>query len=90
MDSSWYNLSSPPSPILQTADFSNLTHAAVNKLETKKTWVEWKVMREYEMLFSTALKNQTNDLCSLIAIYSRYVVGLWWGGVKGRTLESRT
>lgn len=30
-------------------------------------------MREYEMLFSTALKNQTNDLCSLIAIYSRQI-----------------
>ena len=73
LDGSWYNLSSPPSPILQTADFSNLTQLALAKLESKKIWVEWKIMREYEMLFSTALKNQTNDLCSLIAIYSRQI-----------------
>ena len=54
----------------QSPDFVSLSEEAIGDLHTRGTWVEWKILRQYQMLFGEAL-HQIKDACYLIAIDTR-------------------
>ena len=54
----------------QSPDFVSLSEEAVHDLEERGTWVEWKLLRQYQMLFTESL-GQIKDTCYLIAIDTR-------------------
>ena len=54
----------------QSPDFVSLSDEAVRDLEERGTWLEWKIMRQYQMLFTEALQ-AIKDTCYLVAIDTR-------------------
>lgn len=54
----------------QSPDFVSLSDHAVGDIESRRTWLEWKALRQYQMLFNEGLL-QMKDLCYLIAINTR-------------------
>ncbi|MEZ4451196.1 MAG: DUF2254 family protein [Nannocystaceae bacterium] len=54
----------------QSPDFVSLSRDAISDLSDRGIWLEWKVLRQYQMLFSEGL-SQIKDLCYLIAIDTR-------------------
>ena len=54
----------------QSPDFVSLSHEAVGDLRERGTWLEWKILRQYQMVFTESL-TQIKDVCYLIAIDTR-------------------
>ncbi len=54
----------------QSPDFVSLSDEAVRDIEQRETWLEWKILRQYQMLFTEGLLHM-KDLCYLIAINTR-------------------
>ncbi len=54
----------------QSPDFVSLSDEAVDDLRRRATWLEWKILRQYQMLFGEGL-GQIKDSCYLIAIDTR-------------------
>ncbi|MCB9717373.1 MAG: DUF2254 domain-containing protein [Myxococcales bacterium] len=54
----------------QSPDFVSLSDDAIEDLRRRTTWLEWKIMRQYQMLFGEGL-GQIKDTCYLIAIDTR-------------------
>ncbi len=54
----------------QSPDFVSLSDDAIGDIESRRTWLEWKALRQYQMLFNEGLL-QMKDLCYLIAINTR-------------------
>ena len=63
----WFRI---PSWNRQSPDFVSLSDDAVGDIERRRTWLEWKVLRQYQMLFAEGLISM-KDLCYLIAINTR-------------------
>ncbi|MCA9637777.1 MAG: DUF2254 domain-containing protein, partial [Myxococcales bacterium] len=63
----WHRI---PQWLRQSPDFVSLSREAVADLAERQIWLEWKVLRQYQMLFSEGL-SQIKDLCYLIAIDTR-------------------
>eukprot|EP00002_Diphylleia_rotans_P022025 TRINITY_DN4308_c0_g1_i1.p1 TRINITY_DN4308_c0_g1~~TRINITY_DN4308_c0_g1_i1.p1 ORF type:complete len:3393 (-),score=695.10 TRINITY_DN4308_c0_g1_i1:362-10540(-) len=53
-------------------DFITMQDEFVNLLQLRHTWVEWKVLRQFQNLFSDAIK-QLQDLCYIIGIHTRRI-----------------
>ncbi|PRP91819.1 hypothetical protein ENSA5_52560 [Enhygromyxa salina] len=54
----------------QSPDFVSLSDEAVDDLRNRGTWLEWKILRQYQMLYGEGLERM-KDLCYLIAINTR-------------------
>jgi hypothetical protein len=54
----------------QSPDFVSLSDEAVDDLHSRQTWLEWKILRQYQMLYGEGLERM-KDLCYLIAINTR-------------------
>jgi hypothetical protein len=54
----------------QSPDFVSLSGEAVADLSERGTWLEWKILRQYQMIFGEGL-TQIKDVCYLIAIDTR-------------------
>lgn len=54
----------------QSPDFVSLSDEAIEDLRRRTTWLEWKILRQYQMLFGESL-GQIKDTCYLIAIDTR-------------------
>nr|WP_255216253.1 DUF2254 family protein [Pseudenhygromyxa sp. WMMC2535] len=54
----------------QSPDFVSLSDEAIEDLRGRGTWLEWKILRQYQMLFGEGLERM-KDLCYLIAINTR-------------------
>ena len=54
----------------QSPDFVSLSDDAIDDLRNRGTWLEWKILRQYQMLYSEGL-GRMKDLCYLIAINTR-------------------
>ena len=67
MTKEWFRISSVNR---QSPDFVSLQQDAVGDLTERRTWLEWKILRQYQMLFSEGL-TQIKDVCYLIAIDTR-------------------
>ncbi len=63
----WHRI---PQWLRQSPDFVSLSRDAIGDLAEREIWLEWKVLRQYQMLFSEGL-HQIKDLCYLIAIDTR-------------------
>lgn len=57
-------------PDRQSPDFVSLSREAIDDLRERRTWLEWKVLRQYQMLFTEG-QSQIKDICYLIAINTR-------------------
>ena len=53
-------------------DFVSLADESLDDLQTKRTWLEWKVLRQYQSIYNEAL-GEMPDINHLIAINTRYV-----------------
>ena len=58
--------------IRQNPDFVAVNPARLDEISKQKTWVEYKVLRQYQMIYNEAL-NRMRDLNYLIAIDTRYL-----------------
>lgn len=58
--------------IRQSPDFLTLAEEAVSSLEEKKTWMEWKILRQYQLLFSESMRLM-KELCYHIAMNTRII-----------------
>jgi hypothetical protein len=67
MKQDWFTI---PDRNRQSPDFVSLPYDAITDLNERKTWLEWKILRQYQMLFSEGL-TQIKDVCYLIAIDTR-------------------
>lgn len=63
----WYRV---PLWVRQSPDFLTLSDPAIEDLKERKTWMEWKILRQYQMLFGESLK-QMKELCYHIAMDTR-------------------
>ncbi len=54
----------------QSPDFVSLSDDAIEDLRRRGTWLEWKILRQFQMLFGEAL-GQIKDTCYLVAIDTR-------------------
>ncbi len=64
---SWHSI---PEWNRQSPDFVSLSDEAVDDLRQRGTWLEWKILRQYQMLYGEGLEDM-KDLCYLIAINTR-------------------
>ncbi|MGD9965402.1 MAG: DUF2254 domain-containing protein [Hyphomonadaceae bacterium] len=58
--------------IRSNPDFVAMDAESLSDLETRRTWVEWKVMRQYLSIYNEAL-NSMRDINYVIAIDTRYI-----------------
>ncbi len=56
----------------ENPDFVAMDPESLRDLETRRTWFEWKVLRQYLGIYNEALSGM-RDICYLIAIDTRYV-----------------
>lgn len=59
-----------PTWMQQNPDFVSLNVKAVGDIEHRHTWLEWKILRQYQMLFGEGLAHN-RDACYLVAIDTR-------------------
>jgi hypothetical protein len=69
MNIEWYDI---PLWIRQSPDFLTLSDEAIEDLRNRKTWMEWKILRQYQMLFSESLKLM-KELAYHIAMNTRII-----------------
>lgn len=67
MVQSWHSI---PDWNRQSPDFVSLSDEAIEDLRQRGTWLEWKILRQYQMLYGEGLEDM-KDLCYLIAINTR-------------------
>ncbi len=65
----WYDIGGS---IRQNPDFVAMDPESLEDLEQRRTWVEWKVMRQYLGIYNEALA-EMRDINYLIAIDTRYI-----------------
>ncbi len=65
----WFRLGKP---VRNNPDFVAMDPESLEDLEARRTWVEWKVLREYLGIYREAM-TQMPDINYLIAIDTRYV-----------------
>ncbi len=53
-------------------DFIALTPSSLAEMDAKHTWLEWKVLRQYQLIYNEALQN-TPDINHLVSINTRYI-----------------
>jgi len=67
MSKDWYNI---PKWNRHSPDFVSLSNEAIGDLAHRETWLEWKLLRQYQMLFGESL-GHIKDSSYLIAIDTR-------------------
>ena len=65
----WFSVSGQ---LARNPDFVVMASESVDEISTDRTWVEWKILRQYELIFNEAADNMT-ELCQLVAINTRYI-----------------
>jgi hypothetical protein len=65
----WFNVGKG---IRANPDFVAMDPESLHDLEQRRTWVEWKVMRQYLGIYNEALSTM-RDICYLVAIDTRYI-----------------
>jgi hypothetical protein len=54
MKAQWFQI---PGWIKQSPDFLIMSDEAIDQLTSRQTWLEWKVLRQYQMLFDESIKS---------------------------------
>eukprot|EP01116_Phalansterium_solitarium_P022085 TRINITY_DN7166_c0_g1_i1.p1 TRINITY_DN7166_c0_g1~~TRINITY_DN7166_c0_g1_i1.p1 ORF type:complete len:722 (-),score=241.38 TRINITY_DN7166_c0_g1_i1:267-2432(-) len=63
----WFVL---PDWVRQSPDFLTLSDEAIETITDKKTWIEWKILRQYQLVFTESLKHM-KEMCYHIAMNTR-------------------
>jgi hypothetical protein len=58
--------------IRKNPDFVSMAPESIDDIERRHVWVEWKVLRQYQAVYSEALANM-KDVCYVVAIDTRYI-----------------
>jgi Predicted membrane protein (DUF2254) len=58
--------------IRKNPDFVSMAPESIDDLERRRTWVEWKVLRQYQAVYGEALSTM-KDVCYVVAIDTRYI-----------------
>jgi len=58
--------------IKRNPDFVSLADESIDDLSTRRVWLEWKVLRQYQSIYNEAL-GEMPDINHLIAIDTRYI-----------------
>ncbi len=75
----WFHIG----PLLRrNPDFVAMAQESVGKISESQTWLEWKVLRQYQTISADGL-NRMREIVQLVAINSRYV------GEKAVTVDDR-
>jgi hypothetical protein len=53
-------------------DFVVMAQDRVSEIEDSRTWLEWKVLRQYQTIFNESI-NRMRDIGNLVAINTRYI-----------------
>ncbi|MEE4297976.1 MAG: DUF2254 family protein [Pseudomonadales bacterium] len=64
MPDDWFALTTPKR---RNPDFISVAPAVLDDIETSRTWLDVKILRQYQTLFSHSL-NDARDICNLIAL----------------------
>ena len=59
-------------PLRTNPDFVVMASECVAEINENCTWLEWKILRQYQTILGDAL-NKMRDICQLVAINSRYI-----------------
>jgi hypothetical protein len=60
-------------PLLrQNPDFVSMAPESVDELSERGTWLEWKILRQYQTIYNESL-NRMRDINQLVAINTRYL-----------------
>lgn len=65
----WFSIGAD---IRENPDFVVMDPESLADLEARRTWVEWKIMRQYLGVYNEALHSM-RDICYLVAIDTRYI-----------------
>ena len=65
----WYYI---PAWIRQSSDFLTLSDEAIADLIARKTWLEWKIFRQYMMLFNESI-DLLKEVCYHVAMNTRII-----------------
>jgi Predicted membrane protein (DUF2254) len=69
LDRAWFAIG----PLLRrNPDFVGMAPESVDELSEQGTWLEWKIMRQYQTIFNESL-NRMRDIGQLVAINTRYL-----------------
>jgi hypothetical protein len=79
LSDAWFDIG----PVLRrNPDFVAMAPASVEGLSMSGTWVEWKVLRQYQTIYNESV-NRMRDVSQLVAINTRYI------GEKALAVEER-
>src|SRR5262249_36526799 len=67
----WFKLSLI---VRENPDFVSMAPTILEDIETDRTWIEWKVLRQYQSIFTEALGG-ARDLAHQVVINTRYIGG---------------
>jgi hypothetical protein len=65
----WFGISPP---LKDNTDFVALAAESIEEISEKKTWLEWKVLRQFQLIYNEAL-GEMPDINHLISINTRYL-----------------
>jgi hypothetical protein len=69
LDDRWFTIG----PLLrQNPDFVSMAPESVDELSERGTWLEWKILRQYQTIYNESL-NRMRDINQLVAINTRYL-----------------
>lgn len=69
LDDRWFSIRGR---LLKDADFVSMNESALGKLQSDRTWLEYKALRQFLMVFREAL-TEMPDIVNRIAIGTRYI-----------------
>ncbi len=69
LDARWFSISGR---LLKDADFVSMNEIALGKLQSDRTWLEYKALRQFLMVYREAL-TEMPDIVNRIAIGTRYI-----------------
>jgi hypothetical protein len=69
LDRAWFEIGPQ---LRRNPDFVGMAPESVDELSEQGTWLEWKIMRQYQTVFNESL-NRMRDIGQLVAINTRYL-----------------
>jgi hypothetical protein len=69
LEESWFTIGQL---LRRNPDFVGMAPESVDELSAQRTWLEWKVLRQYQTIYTESL-NRMRDVSQLVAINTRYI-----------------
>jgi hypothetical protein len=69
LDKGWFSIGPE---LRRNPDFVAMAPGSVDEISAKRTWLEWKVLRQYQTIYGESV-NRMRDIAYLVAINTRYI-----------------